>query len=205
MIRRPPRSTLFPYTTLFRSDYRRDAGYRTGGCRWDGYCVASFKDGPLPWKYRPTNNGSDGGRCDVDIPLYRFAEALLIYAEAQNELGQPDVAVQYLNMIRARARNGSGAENRSSPANYAGPIDQLTVRDAIFVERDLELAHEAKRWFDLVRRDAEQGQQGSWATSLHDHDPNAWVMQPIADYKKRWPVPQTERDLNPSLTQNPGY
>src|SRR3712207_7557248 len=24
MIRRPPRSTLFPYTTLFRSPYRRD-------------------------------------------------------------------------------------------------------------------------------------------------------------------------------------
>src|SRR5256885_12761137 len=29
MIRRPPRSTLFPYTTLFRSlDCRRHAGYR---------------------------------------------------------------------------------------------------------------------------------------------------------------------------------
>src|SRR3712207_7992130 len=26
MIRRPPRSTLFPYTTLFRSDVRRPAG-----------------------------------------------------------------------------------------------------------------------------------------------------------------------------------
>src|SRR5256885_7035196 len=26
MIRRPPRSTLFPYTTLFRSAHRRDAG-----------------------------------------------------------------------------------------------------------------------------------------------------------------------------------
>ena len=83
---------------------------------------------------------------------------------------------------------------------------------AVFVPRalpgerwEVELAHEAKRWFDLVRRDAEQGQQGSWATSLHDHDPNAWVMQPIADYKKRWPVPQAERDLSPSLTQNPGY
>src|SRR3712207_6894335 len=25
MIRRPPRSTLFPYTTLFRSNHRRDA------------------------------------------------------------------------------------------------------------------------------------------------------------------------------------
>src|SRR6266404_7219527 len=26
MIRRPPRSTLFPYTTLFRSQVRRDSG-----------------------------------------------------------------------------------------------------------------------------------------------------------------------------------
>src|SRR2546421_1558310 len=28
MIRRPPRSTLFPYTTLFRSPCRRRAGWR---------------------------------------------------------------------------------------------------------------------------------------------------------------------------------
>src|SRR3712207_7291332 len=28
MIRRPPRSTLFPYTTLFRSDVRDDAALR---------------------------------------------------------------------------------------------------------------------------------------------------------------------------------
>src|SRR2546430_7325844 len=37
MIRRPPRSTLFPYTTLFRSR-RRGCGGRRGGCggwsRW---------------------------------------------------------------------------------------------------------------------------------------------------------------------------
>src|SRR3712207_7914577 len=31
MIRRPPRSTLFPYTTLFRSDLARRAGL--GACR----------------------------------------------------------------------------------------------------------------------------------------------------------------------------
>src|SRR5436853_4524104 len=30
MIRRPPRSTLFPYTTLFRSSYRRSRGARSG-------------------------------------------------------------------------------------------------------------------------------------------------------------------------------
>src|SRR2546427_7313708 len=28
MIRRPPRSTLFPYTTLFRSQYRKSGGHR---------------------------------------------------------------------------------------------------------------------------------------------------------------------------------
>src|SRR5256885_7047781 len=31
MIRRPPRSTLFPYTTLFRSHRLRDSGAPTGG------------------------------------------------------------------------------------------------------------------------------------------------------------------------------
>src|SRR2546430_9704689 len=31
MIRRPPRSTLFPYTTLFRSRYGRSAGCRALG------------------------------------------------------------------------------------------------------------------------------------------------------------------------------
>src|SRR4029450_3058980 len=29
MIRRPPRSTLFPYTTLFRSRYRKQAHFNT--------------------------------------------------------------------------------------------------------------------------------------------------------------------------------
>src|SRR2546430_12005060 len=32
MIRRPPRSTLFPYTTLFRSDVRRRPARRPAGC-----------------------------------------------------------------------------------------------------------------------------------------------------------------------------
>src|SRR3712207_7059082 len=31
MIRRPPRSTLFPYTTLFRSPQRREGGQREPG------------------------------------------------------------------------------------------------------------------------------------------------------------------------------
>src|SRR5438445_9931787 len=37
MIRRPPRSTLFPYTTLFRSEERKVCGHRAGG----GLCIES--------------------------------------------------------------------------------------------------------------------------------------------------------------------
>src|SRR5689334_23990600 len=48
MIRRPPRSTLFPYTTLFRSDQRREQLDR--GCprcrpSYD-FCVRSNVPGP---------------------------------------------------------------------------------------------------------------------------------------------------------------
>src|SRR3989442_5319975 len=44
MIRRPPRSTLFPYTTLFRSPAGLPGCYRTPGGRSMALCVY---DGPI--------------------------------------------------------------------------------------------------------------------------------------------------------------
>src|SRR3712207_7514996 len=38
MIRRPPRSTLFPYTTLFRSACALRAAHRGGAERREGHC-----------------------------------------------------------------------------------------------------------------------------------------------------------------------
>src|SRR3989454_8856421 len=49
MIRRPPRSTLFPYTTLFRSD------------------------GPNGWAIPPAPAGQDGDAADAE-QLYRLLE-----------------------------------------------------------------------------------------------------------------------------------
>src|SRR2546430_12000116 len=43
MIRRPPRSTLFPYTTLFRSQGDRVRAFVSGANRWEG-----FADWPPP-------------------------------------------------------------------------------------------------------------------------------------------------------------
>src|SRR5687768_17860766 len=45
MIRRPPRSTLFPYTTLFRSR-RPFKSPRVGSCR--GVCLAASSQSSLP-------------------------------------------------------------------------------------------------------------------------------------------------------------
>jgi starch-binding outer membrane protein, SusD/RagB family len=204
------------YNSYLPGDFRRstgteftsDSAYVNGGCSVSGlYCQAPFGDGVMPYKYKKTDNGRDWTLNDVDTPLYRYAEAILIYAEAQNELNNSAVAVQYLNMIRARARKGTGAQTRAEPHDYgtgAGEaITQAAVRDAIYMERAWEFAFEAKRWWDLVRRDSME--PGYWANNLQAHDPNATRSGPLAAHKKRFPVPQGQINVNPSLTQNPGY
>jgi starch-binding outer membrane protein, SusD/RagB family len=187
--------------------YATNAGYVAGGCGLT-ICVDTLGDGPMPWKYRKSDGGESWWLGDVDVPLYRFAEALLIYAEAQNELGNTLEAVTYLNLIRGRARKGTGAENRPEPHDYgtAGePMDKVSVREAIYMERAWELAFEAKRWFDLVRRDSQE--PGYWAAQLRLHDPNSERLGPTTDqeYKKRWPIPQAQISANPALCQNRGY
>src|SRR3712207_7662867 len=47
MIRRPPRSTLFPYTTLFRSEARRRRAEAVGGGRSGGRHLQAPLPGPL--------------------------------------------------------------------------------------------------------------------------------------------------------------
>ena len=203
------------YNSYLAGDYRRDTGlddttraaYVGGGCGVSGLCATPLGDGPMPFKYHKSDNGANWTLNDVDTPLYRYAETLLIYAEAQNELGNTGTALQYLNMVRARARNGRGSESRAEPHDYgtAGePTDQASVRDAIYTERSWELAFEAKRWFDLVRRDSRE--PGYWQNSLKSHDPDSFAHEdPPATYKKRFPIPQGQIDANPSLCQNQGY
>jgi hypothetical protein len=160
----------------------------------------------MPWKYQKSDGGATWWLGDVDVPLYRYAEALLIYAEAQNELGNVGAAQGALNQIRARARAGiNGAESRAEPADYPAPWDTLGLREAIYMERVWELAFEAKRWFDLVRRDYMPGEAGYWQSSLTAHDPSSFAVQPIELHKRRFPIPDGQIRANPSLCQNAGY
>jgi hypothetical protein len=74
------------------------------------------------------------------------------------------------------------------------------------MERNWELAHEAKRWWDLVRRDSME--PGFWFTSISEHDPAALKGRPdleASTFLKRFPIPSREMDQIPALVQNPGY
>jgi starch-binding outer membrane protein, SusD/RagB family len=173
-------------------DYRREVSFFTSGIAPNGQVVTFL---PHVYKYRPTQRP---GQQDVNWPIYRYADVLLMYAEALNEQGQTATAIQYVNMVRARARNGTGAENRSSPADLSTGLSQAQARQAIFDERKWELAYEGKRWFDLVR----QGFPVFQAALMTDPTVIPANVQPT---RMVWPIPQAQIDLNPALTQNPGY
>ena len=78
--------------------------------------------------------------------LIRYADILLMAAEALNENGKPVEALTYLNMVRARARQGN---NNILPD--ITNTNQSELRDIIFNERRHEVAMEGWRFWDLVR------------------------------------------------------
>jgi starch-binding outer membrane protein, SusD/RagB family len=171
-------------------DYRKEVSFFTSGIDPSGALVTFL---PHVYKYRPT---ARPGQQDVNWPIYRYAEVLLLYAEALNEQGQTANAITYVNMLRARARNGTGSQARATPVDVSAALNQADTRAAIFAERKWELAYEGKRWFDLVR------QGFSVFQAAESSDPTATNIQQT---RMLWPIPQAQIDLNPALTQNPGY
>ena len=193
-------------TKIKNCDYRKQVTYRLGGCSTSSAIGCIIFKWPNLNKFRPTNRGV-GGPSDVDFPLYRYAEALLIYAEAQNELGNPAVAVGIINQLRARARKGAGGTPTTQPHDYgtaAGEaVDKISLRDAIYQERNWEMAHEGKRWFDQIRRNSLE--PGYWKSSMAAHDPETVTRGDLSEFRMRFPIPGPEILLNTNLTQNTGY
>jgi hypothetical protein len=80
--------------------------------------------------------------------LIRYADLLLMYAEAANESGKTAEAVNTLELVRKRARSMS-----SDPIilPQVTTTDQVQVRNAIRQERRVEFAMEFQRFYDIVR------------------------------------------------------
>lgn len=120
----------------------------------------------------------------VNIRIIRFADVVLMNAEAACELGNATEALAKLEMVRARAR---GANNAILPKITTTDIAELRAK--IHQERRIELAMEFERFFDLVRWD-EAKTIPNFAVGKHE----------------LFPIPQTEIDKSEGiLTQNPGY
>lgn len=202
------------YDSYIPGDYRREATYWTSACPADqpadcGSPIAftptdaqfGFPDGyPHVAKYIPSDRGLNfWGGGDVNIPLYRLAEAYLIHAEAENELGNGAEAAASVNVIRARARQGTGSEGRAEPADI-GVLDQASMREVIYRERSWELSYELKRWFDLVQRGEDY-----FISQFQTFDPLAGNLGNLVPSRMRLPIPAEEIQKNPALTQNPGY
>jgi starch-binding outer membrane protein, SusD/RagB family len=123
-----------------------------------------------------------------NLRLLRYADVLLLAAEAANEIGNNIKALQYVNEIRKRARGNN---------NFILPnltlTDKIQLREAIRKERRVELAMEQQRWFDLKRwgnqKDVMTKAGKTFTTGKHE----------------LFPLPQTEIDLSSTLKQNPGY
>jgi starch-binding outer membrane protein, SusD/RagB family len=84
-------------------------------------------------------SGQRGVSSEVWWIRYRYAEVLLNAAEAAFELGQPEVAVSYLNQVRERA-------------GFTIPLTAGDVTfDRIVHERKVELAFEGHQLWDMKR------------------------------------------------------
>lgn len=124
----------------------------------------------------------------MNIRLIRYADVLLMAAEAANELGNTEDALKYLEMVRGRARGSRDILPKVTTE------DKIELRNAIRHERRVELGMEFDRFYDLVR-------WGIAKEVLHDAGKTG--------YQNRHallPIPQSEIDKsNGVLIQNPDY
>ncbi len=178
---------------------------------------------PKKFIYRQSQAGTlqdgsswTGGYTALNFNIIRFADVILMAAEANAQTGDLETARELVNQIRTRAANSEGfvTDDDGTPAadyvigTYDDTwTDQADALEKIYFERKLELSNEGHRFFDLVR----------WGRA--EQDLNSYI-----DYEKQFlplqfgaarftapqdlyfPVPQSQLDLQTGvLTQNPGY
>jgi tetratricopeptide (TPR) repeat protein len=176
---RPTADLVSAYET---GDGRREVSLATSyvnaqGTRIDYNYIRKYLDTPV------TN-----GDAEDNWYVLRYADVLLLYAEALNESGQTAQALPFLNRVRQRAK----------VADKTG-LGQAELRLAIEQERRVELAFEGHRWFDLVRTGRALPVMNAKAVTIG-------IKTPLTENNLVFPIPQSQIDINPGqIKQNPGY
>lgn len=137
-----------------------------------------------------------------DFILMRYADVILMLAEVNMYLGDNATAIQYLDMVRARAGMPDYATSMQNTA-YSSKFPSLKL--AILHERRIELAFENHRWYDLLRTFTTD----ELVTYFHAKDQTYFGIAKVANFSKKdryYPIPFDEYKLNPEkMYQNPGY
>jgi hypothetical protein len=131
---------------------------------------------------------SDGS--DQNIVRFRYAEVLLIYAEAENEVNGPTAsAYEALNKVRERAFGDDSG-------NVSG-LSKEEFKEMVLNERSLELCFEGTRWADMLRT------HKSRVGTIYDYKNNGNISP--SETNLLFPIPNSELSANSNLFQNPGY
>jgi hypothetical protein len=169
---------------------RKDASILFEDAPWVDEFWSPAVNGSVPFAFKWKSNG--GGASTNRQYIVRLADIILLKAEALNATGQFDKAKDALNQIRHRAGLGD------TPATTADDL-----RLAILNERRLELTQEAQRWDDLRRYDMAVSVMNALdETNLITGNKKEYKM---TKEKELLPIPQSERNRNLQLGQNPGY
>lgn len=171
----------------------------------------------------PSSKGWDMGK---DAVVIRYAEVLLTYAEAKNELSPlDDEAFKAVNAVRKRVGMPELQKTDASKPTYCGTQDDLRqrIRNEWRVEFALEGGKrqwDIRRWgiakkvlnepflglkYKLVDSPDAKKEDGGKICILYEGENVKLTGSKYEDHNYVYPIPQEERDLNPALTQNPGY
>ncbi|TDO23119.1 RagB/SusD family nutrient uptake outer membrane protein [Pedobacter duraquae] len=144
-----------------------------------------------------------------NFPYFRFAEVLLNYAEALNEVNRVEDAVKQIILIRARAGITAGTGNRYG---ISAGITQVQLRDLIRNERRIELSFEEHRFFDVRRWKLGSALTGSFQGlkitpngTVYDYELQNVTDNVFSNKYYHMPIPYTEITKNTKLLQNEGY
>jgi hypothetical protein len=154
-------------------------------------------------KFRDTSSAAGAnGYGGNDFPVMRYADVILMLAEVNMYQGNTAQAIQWLNIVRKRARMPDYATSMLDPG-YSSKFPTLKL--AILHERRSELAFEHHRWFDLLRF----FNISDLVTYIHSKNPADWGLANIANFNTKdeyYPIPYNETILDPKrMYQNPGY
>ncbi len=147
--------------------------------------TARNTDGSLPANYNPAY------AC-TDFPVFRYADALLMRAEAQHNLGRDDLAVDDINDVRFRAYGDD-----------SGDISEADVTDDFLMrERGREFYYEGLRRTDLIRFG--QFTDGDYVWQWKG---GAYEGTQTSNHLNLFPIPADEVSANPNYNgqNNPGY